>query len=280
MCLCGFILYMQQIKSMKKMLIKIALGLLILYLVACVVLYFWQERLIFFPEKLDKAHVFRFEGEYEEEYLEVEKGVRLHGILFKTARERKGLIFYLHGNAGCLNSWGYVTRIYKNLGYDVFILDYRGFGKSEGAIRSQAQLFADNQLFYDKLKARYAEEDIVVLGYSIGSGMAAKLASDNAPKLLILQAPYYNLMDLMRNKFPIAPTFLLRYRFETNEYLKRCAMPVVIFHGREDEVIYYGSAEKLAAEFKAGDRLIPLEGVGHNNMGDYPDYQSALGEIL
>jgi pimeloyl-ACP methyl ester carboxylesterase len=119
-----------------------------------------------------------------------------------------------------------------------------------------------------------------VLGYSIGTGLASRLASENNPNLLILQAPYYSLTDMMRHTFSIIPTFILKYKFETNKYLEDCNMPVVIFHGDRDEVIYYGSSLKLKDEFKNKVTLITLKGHGHNGMTDNEDYRKALKQIL
>jgi pimeloyl-ACP methyl ester carboxylesterase len=130
------------------------------------------------------------------------------------------------------------------------------------------------------MKKRYPDSGIVILGYSIGTGPAAYLASRNAAKLLILQAPYYTFADLAGRLYPIVPSFLLKYQFNTAAYLKSCRMPVVLFHGRGDEVVYYGSSLKLKKEFKPGDTLITLEGQGHNGMTDNPDYVAAVRAIL
>ena len=168
----------------------------------------------------------------------------------------------MHGNAGSLSSWGGVAETYTNLNYDIFILDYRGYGKSEGSINGQEQLFQDVQAVYAELKKKYKEDKIIVLGYSIGTGLASKIASTNNPKLLILQAPYYSLTDLMRHTYRIIPTFILKYTFETNEFITNCKMPIVIFHGNQDRVIYYGSSRKLKEQFKEQISLITLEGQG------------------
>lgn len=264
---------------MKKFLINGSLTILGIYVLVCGLLYFFQERLIFMPEKLDKDFLFQFDQEFEEKNIKTSDGTILNGLLFK-ADSTKGLIFYLHGNAGCLNSWGDVAQTYTVLNYDVFILDYRGYGKSEGSINGQKQLYGDVQTVYDELKKQYSEDQIIVLGYSIGTGPASRVASENNPRMLILQAPYYSLTDLVRRSFRIIPTFILKYKLENNQHLKHCKMPVVIFHGDQDEVIYYGSSLKLKDGFKTGDRLVTLKGMGHNGMTENPEYKRELKQIL
>lgn len=256
--------------------LKIITGL---YIILCVALYFFQEKLIFFPQKLEKNYQFNFEQSFDELNFKTSDGKLLNGLLFK-ADSTKGLIFYLHGNAGSLNSWGNVAKTYTQLNYDVFILDYRGYGKSDGTINGQKQLFEDNEIIYKELKKDYNEKDIIILGYSIGTGIASKLASNNKPKQLILQAPYYSLTDMMHQRFSFIPTFILKYKFATNEYLKNCEMPITIFHGNQDGVINYESSLKLKEEFKTKVNLITLNGQGHNGMTDNKDYKKELKNIL
>ncbi len=264
---------------MKKLLLIILGIILILYSLLCGLLFAFQEKLIFFPQKLDKNYNFEFGQKTEEINIKMEDGILLNGVLFKTDSS-KGVIFYLHGNAGSIGSWGEVARTYTDLNYDVFLLDYRGYGKSESSINGQAQLFQDLQTVYNELEKKYQEDKIIVLGYSIGTGPAAKIAATNNPRLLILQAPYYSLTDMMRHTFPIIPTFILKYKFETNQYLKSCKMPVVIFHGDRDEVIYYESSIKLKEQFKKQDTLIILTGQGHNGMTENENYKFELRKIL
>lgn len=265
--------------STKKIIYRTLKLLLIFYVLICVMLYLFQERLIFFPDKLEKNYKFPFAQAFDEINIKTKDGSVLNGLLF-NADNAKGLIFYLHGNAGSLDSWGDVAKRYVDLHYKVFILDYRGYGKSEGKIESATQLFEDIQACYDQLKLQFHEDSIVVLGYSIGTGPAAYLAAANHPRLLILQAPYYSLEDMMRHTYPIIPSFLLKYNFETNKYLKNCKMPVAVFHGEQDEVIYYGSSLKLKSLFKTGDTLIILKGQGHNGITDNQDYIEAIQSIL
>ncbi|MFD3001894.1 alpha/beta hydrolase [Pontibacter toksunensis] len=240
---------------------------------------FQQERLIFFPQKLRKDYTFRFDKEFEEIKIPTKDGIKLHGLLFKAA-EPKGLVFYLHGNAGSVYTWGWIAQTYTDLNYDIFILDYRGYGKSEGSISSEKQFYEDVQAAYDQLKTLYSEEKIIVTGYSIGTGAAAMLASVNNPKLLVLQAPYYSLGDLMNNLYPFVPAFLLKYKFETFRFLEKTEAPVILFHGAEDEIIYPLSSEKLKELLKPTDKVIFLERQGHNGMNENPTYKKELAQVI
>lgn len=264
---------------MKKLLVKFVIGLLSLYVILCGWLYFYQEKIIFIPEKLPKNFSYNFPNKFEELNIKMEDGKLLNGVLFK-AEKSKGLIFYIHGNGGSVNSWAHISKTYTELGYDLFLLDFRGYGKSEGEITSEKQMFQDNQTVYNLFKKKYSEDNIVVLGYSIGTGMAAKLASDNAPKLLILQAPYYNLTEMMQRNFSFIPSIVLKYKFAINDYLKNRKMPVVLFHGTNDEVISFVNSKKLQQEFKKGDTLILLEGEIHNGITHNLEYLNALQQIL
>lgn len=263
---------------MKILLIVLGVALA-LYIALCGVLYFKQESLLFFPQRLPADYRFRFPGTFEERWVAAPDGTRLHGLLFRAAAS-KGLVFYLHGNGGALDSWGDAAGVYTQLGYDVFMLDYRGYGKSSGAISSQAQLLADVEAAYQPLLAEYAESKIVVLGYSLGTGPATWLAAQHRPRLLILQAPYFSMRDLATTLYPAVPGFLVRYPLPINQLITQVQAPVVLFHGDRDEVIYFGSSLKLKALFKPGDRLVPLPGASHNNMTDNPQYRQEIAQLL
>jgi len=258
---------------------KISLTLFAIYISVCVILFARQEKLIFDPTKLSTDFKFAFDGKFEEVNIKTPDNKLLNGVLFK-ADSTKGLVFYLHGNAGALNTWGQVAKTYTDMHHDVFMLDYRGYGKSEGQINSQQQFFDDIQLAYNHMKKRYLENKIIVLGYSIGTGAAANIAANNHPRLLVLQAPYYSLTDMMKHNYPIIPTFILKYKFETNKYIQNCKMPVVIFHGDVDMVVYYQSSLKLQALLKPTDTLITLHNQDHNGITDNPDYRNAMFKIL
>lgn len=266
---------------MKSNLITFFSILLLLYLLLCSLLYFFQEKMIFYPQTLAEDFIFEQYKNYEERYVEMKDGKKLHALLFR-AEDSKGVVFYLHGNAGSLEGWGSVAETFTENNYDVFIPDYRGYGKSEGAIQSEAQLHRDMQTLYAELKNEYAENKIVVLGHSIGSGLAARLAAKNNPGLLILQAPPYSLPDLAKKLFPfnLFPSFLLKYKLKTGKYVKATDSPVVVIHGDEDEIVYYGSSLKIQQHFKSRDTLFTLKGLGHNDFLVTRQYANVIRRVL
>jgi esterase/lipase len=235
--------------------------------------------MLFYPNTLPADYKFSFDHPFKEYFIKVDEKTSLNGLLF-SADSARGLVFYLHGNGGSLDSWGNIADIYLNNHYDFFIPDYRGYGKSQGRISSERQLYKDIQIVYDSLKSVYSEDQIVIIGYSIGTGPATWLASNNNPKMLILKAPYYNLPDLVHQYIKIIPSFFIRYKFRINEYITRVICPVIIFHGNQDEVIYVGSSFKLQKNFKTGDRLILLDGQKHNEINENKIYQAELKKIL
>ena len=270
---------------MKKRLLQyLKRGIIILgsiYVVTCALVYYFQEKLLFHPEAIPRTTSYSYKHEFKEKFYQVETGIELNTLLFKTdsVKEKRKLVFYIHGNAENLTTAGNVASTYTEQGYDCFVYDYRGYGKSDGEIDSEEGLFADAQILYTKMTSKYTEEDITIVGYSIGSGVAAWLTSKNSPNKLILKAPYFSMKDMMSKKYPILPTFLLRYPLETNERLKEMKCPIYIFHGDKDAAIPYSSSEKLKKEIKTID-LIRLAGVGHTGFSENLTYRTKLSEIL
>jgi alpha-beta hydrolase superfamily lysophospholipase len=237
------------------------------------------QKQIFPGARLAANYHFNFSYLYEEQFITAQDGKKLNALLFK-ADSSKGLIFYLHGNNGALNKWGKIAETYTKLHYDLFILDYRGYGKSEGEITSEEQLYSDVQEAYNMVKARYPEDHIIIMGYSMGTGPAAWLASNNHPKKIILDAPYYSLPDAIHHLAARIDTAAVPYQFSTYQFLQKTTAPVIIFHGDADKVFYYGSSEKLKVYFKPGDQLITLKGASHFDFENNKDYLEGLGRIL
>lgn len=250
-----------------------------IYLLYASYVYFNQEEMIFPAAKLAKDYKFEFAQDFEELNIPSFDNKKLNGLLFKTPHP-KGLVFYLHGNGSELNSWGNIASIYTSLGYDIFILDYRGYGKSEGKIENQEQFLKDALFAYKNLAKRYPENKIVIIGYSIGTGAATYLASKQNPKMLILQSPYYNFLEFSSSRAPFLPNFIKKFSFPTNEYIVKVKVPVYIFHGDEDRLIPIANSLQLKKLLKPTDRLFELQQQAHAGMNDNVEYQEELGKFL
>jgi len=250
-------------------------GIILLLIIA----YIFQEKFIFKPEKLKKDFIFKYDVPFREYFFDIEPGVSINGLHFWREKP-EGLILYFHGNTKSIKGWSRYAKDFYRYNYDVVLLDYRGFGKSTGKIYSENQMFGDAQRIYNSLKADYSEEKIVVLGYSIGTGLATYLASKNKPGKLVLLAPYFNLPYLMKSNYRIIPTFLLKYRFMTNEHIVNVKAPIAIFHGKSDNVINYQSSEKLYKLCKPNDKLYLISGQIHVGMDDNHEFKQELEKFL
>jgi len=241
----------------------------------------WNEVLEeqLFPGKKIQDSSFNFKGIFDEIFILTADSIKLHGLLFKAASS-KGLIFYLHGSNGALDTWGKIANIYTDNGYDLFMLDYRGYGKSEGKVTSEETLYSDLQTVYDQLTQHYPEDHMILIGQSIGTALASTIASYNNPKMLILQAPYYNFKDWTNHVAPELDTTGIPYHFNNAAALQKVKCQTIIFHGDEDNAVYFGSSVKLSKFFKKHDKLIRLRHEGHNDFSKNKDYLRAINELL
>ena len=214
--------------------------------------------MIFNPSKLDESYVFRQGNEVE---IKVEDNVSINCLYLKN-QDSKGVILYLHGNRGnnrrCLRQ----ASMFEDLGYDIFMPDYRGYGKSDGRLTTESQLFTDMRAVYEYLLEIYKPEDIQVLGYSLGTGIATYLASEYSPTNLFLVSPYLSFIDLKNRMFPLIPNFLIKFPMRNNKMIQDVRSQVFIFHGTDDEIIPYDSSIKLR-NLKKDSKLITLNNTGH-----------------
>ncbi len=250
------------------------------YLIAIVMLYFLQEKLIFLPTKLPQNYAYSFTEPFEEVFLPTADGARLNALWFKR-QDPNGLILYFHGNAGNLSRWGEIVQPFAKMGFDVLVMDYRTYGKSTGTL-SEENLYSDAQLFYDYAQKHYNQEQIVLYGRSLGTGMATRLAAENQPALLLLETPYYSLLDIGAKRFPWLPVkWFMKYPFRAHEFMQQVLCPVRIFHGTEDRIVPYESGRKLYETIPGDDNTFyDIQGGRHNNLSSFPAYQRAVNEVL
>ena len=249
------------------------------YLLAMVVIYFIQERLIFKPEKLSADFEFSYDAPFRELFFDVEKGVRINGLHFFREKPA-GLILYFHGNTRSIKGWAKYAKDFYRYNYDVVLVDYRGFGKSTGK-RSEHAMLNDMQFIYNTLKEEYPESHLVLYGRSMGSGFATKLASDNHPRYLILDAPYYSFSKVVERFMPFMPVrFVLRFKLRSDRWIKKVHCPVYIIHGTRDLLIPIRNSIQLQELNPQHTTLIRIHGGGHNNLPDFPEYHNFLRNIL
>ncbi len=254
--------------------------LIVLVILIYIFFYIRQERFFFNPKVLDKNYTYSFDQPFEEINIPVEKDIVLNALLFKTDSIRKGVILYFHGNAGAIHEWGERAYLYTENKYDVLFVDYRGYGKSDSFYKQESELYHDAQKIYDYVLTRYDEKDIVVLGYSIGTGFASYTAAMNNPKLLILEAPYYAWNEFIANIAPV-PQALINYEIPSYKFLGEVNCPIRIFHGSKDFLI------KPEEHSKRLKKLYPdkiertlIKGAGHNGIYFSKQYYDELKELL
>lgn len=244
-------------------------------------LYFFQERFLFHPEKLPKDFQFQYENQQVKEYnLEIKKGVTINGLLFKAKGVSKGLVYYLKGNSKSIKGWGKFAVDFTLYDYDVLMIDYRGFGKSTGKM-SQQTMKDDALLVYNKIKERVKEENIIVYGRSLGTGLATKVASVNNPKMLVLACPYFSMKKNVKRYLPFVPLGLvMRYSMPTYKWIKYVKCPIKIIHGTNDKVIKFASSLRLSKMKPNQTKLFPIIGGAHKDLHNFESYHKALREIL
>lgn len=255
--------------------------ILVIYSVISIALYYLQDYILFKPEKLSKDFQFLYDNQETEEYnLETRDGAIINGVLFKPKEKSKGLVLYLKGNSKSIKGWGKFAVDFTRLNYSVFMVDYRGFGKSTGR-RSQKAIKRDLQEVYNKIKEKTTEDRIIIYGRSLGSGFATKLASTNHPKMLILDAPYYSLTKVTGRYMPFMPlSVLLKYPLPTYKWLKYVQCPIHIIHGTNDKLIPFKSSIKLSKVNPKLTKLHSVIGGGHKNLNNFESYHAMIRDIL
>ncbi len=269
---------------MRKIILGSFVGIVTLFGLAIGYNYYKQDELIFKSVPLEKDYQFSFSAPFEEVYLPVSSG-EIHGIYFKK-EEPKGVVLFLHGRSKNLSFWGKRSEFFLERGYSVFVIDYRGFGKSSPGF-SESWLLEDSLIAYDYLAKSYNQETIIVYGNSLGTAMATWVAAHRSPGKLILEAPYYSLVDAAAYTRPYLPLWaikaILKYPLQTHKWIGKVKAPIYIFHGKNDRVVPYLQSQLLyekACRHNNRVEFIPLEDWGHAHIEKHTSYQAKIGQIL
>lgn len=250
----------------------------VVYAAALAVLYLVQERVLFPGAPLPADHAFHFGVPFEEVRIGV-PGAHLSALHFRQPRPR-GLVFFIHGNAGNLETWTTGLDFYARVGYDLFIFDFRGYGKSTGRVTSEAELHADVRAAYDAIAPAYADLPIVIYGRSLGSGLAVELARHVRCDLVVLVTPYSSMASIARRVYPWAPARLLKYPLRSDAIIGQVTAPLMLLHGTRDMLIPVDESLKLMAHATAPVELVTVEGASHNDVHEYPLYLERLAARL
>lgn len=252
---------------------------ILVYVALCLVFYFGQDLFFFRPERLPRWFAYKYPFPFTEVNFEMEDGALINALHFRVPNS-KGIVFYIKGNSRSIKGWGKFAKDFVGKGYDFFILDYRGFGKSRGR-RTESNLYADLQQVYKWLATHYEEQQMVLYGRSLGSGLATRIASWNQPKMLILDCPYYSFLHhIRRYGFWLPLRWLLRYQIRTDQFIKKVHCPIHILHGVRDRMIPYKQSLLLKRLNPDLIQLHPIIGAGHNNLPAFPEYHDFLYDIL
>lgn len=260
-----------------EIILRILVILVLAYFGICVVYFLFQERFIFVPTFNTSGFRNRLTGTSESFDILTPHNGKIHALLIR-AKQPKGLIFYLHGNTGSLNRWQWMADELSAYGFDVFAMDYRGYGRSSGH-RTEAILHRDAEYCYDWIAERYRGQTIIIYGRSLGSGFATRLAARRKASALILETPFFNLTDVARSYMPFLPVdTLLRYKFRNDLHIQHVDCPIKIFHGTGDRVVKYSSAFKLYRNVqKIKDvRFTTIVGGKHGNLNAYTLFREEM----
>jgi len=256
----------------------------LMYAVIAAALWWGQERLLFRPAPLPTDFKFKLGADVHESWLDV-PGARLN-VLHLKLPQPGGVVFFLHGNGGNLSSWFVNVDWYRRQNLDLYMIDYRGYGKSSGRIESEAQLHADVRAAWDHVAPAYAGKRRIVYGRSLGTALAAKLAADVQPDMTVLVSPFSGMLDLAREQFPLLPRPLLaavlRYPLQTAEAVAKLRGPLWMAHGERDTLIPPVHSERLLAIAPAdtGATLLRLPLAAHGDVHQFSDYLDGLAAAL
>lgn len=262
-------------------LLNILLTVVLIYLGVCIVYYFIQEKFIFVPVHAEDFSRRKIKAQYDEMFIDTPNDGVIHGQLFKAVNP-KGVVFYLHGNTGNMKRWRFMAEDICKLGFDVFVMDYRGYGESTGK-RSEAIMHRDVEFCFDYITKSYSIPQIIY-GRSLGCAFATRLAARRDVDKLVLETPFNNMLDTARYYLPFVPTqFLLRYRFRSDIYIKQVKCPIHIFHGTSDIIVPYPLAVKLFQAAKLNKNNVQLTTIKkgkHSNLKKFALFRSRLADFL
>jgi uncharacterized protein len=241
------------------------LGLLAFaWLALVVIMSSMENRFLYFPVRRLDASPADYALPYEEIRVTTSDGVRLHGWWIQAGGHRVVLLF--HGNAGNVSHRLDRARLFaERLGVDLFLVDWRGYGRSEGK-PSEAGLYRDGLAIYDAARdCGFSPDRIVLLGESLGCAVALEVALARPCASVALETPFLSVPALARRHYPFVPGFLVRSKFDSESRIARVRVPKLIVASERDEIVPLSHAKRLFEVAAPPKDLFVVPGAGHND---------------
>lgn len=260
----------------------VALGILLVLLASALLLRLAEGRLIYFPLRDLDATPAAVGLPFEDVWLVAADGTRIHGWYVPPETAPAPHVLFLHGNAGNVSHRLEKLRILREAGVGTLIIDYRGYGRSEGRPTEEG-LYLDAQAAYRHLvrDRGLAPEQIVPFGESLGTAVAVDLAAQEVVGGVVLEAVFTSVPDVARELYRVLPTAVIRSRFDSIAKIASVRAPLLILHSRGDEFFGWHHAERLLGAAPGRKQLVELRG-GHNDAFVVSDraYREAIGTFL
>lgn len=245
-------------------------------------IFFFQSNQVYHPDRVIYANPESIGLYFENISFETSDGVRLSGW-FIPKENASGVILFCHGNAGNLSHRLETIQIFHDLGLDTFIFDYRGFGHSEGK-PSEDGTYRDTEAAWQYLvHARKVHPDkVIIMGRSLGGAIAAWLARRHTPGVLIVESTFTSVADVVAKLYPYLPIrLLLRFKYDTVEYLSQVKCPVLVVHSRDDEMIPFTHGQRLFETANEPKQFLEITG-SHTDgfLTTGTRYQEGLGQFI
>ena len=234
-----------------------------------IILYLFQSRFVFAPTREIDATPDDIGLSFEPVEIRTSDGVKITGW-FVPAKQPRGTILFFHGNGGNISHRLDSLRIFKELGLSTLIIDYRGYGRSEGK-PSEDGLYLDAEAAWKYLveQRNTDPEKIILFGRSLGGAVAVHLAGKHKPKALIVESTCTSIPEIGSDIYPFLPCALLRllsrYQFNAREGISRADCPVLVVHSRNDDMIPFAHGQAIFDA--AGQPKEFLEIIGSHNDG-------------
>jgi pimeloyl-ACP methyl ester carboxylesterase len=264
----------------KKNIVRVLLILLVIYAIVGIYIYVYQESYFFRPDSISKDHQYSYDHQYDEYFIPISNEDTLHLLHVKTDSVKKGDIIFYHGNGGNAGGYYYKLRKYLDKGFDLWLPEYPGYGKSVGKY-SQENFYEFSLQAYKFIQKHLDTLPHYIYGWSLGTGPASYVAQGSQAKHLILETPYANWVDLFQIHLKVFPAKMLcRYHFSVKENLSHVFLPVTIFIGSDDEVIPMKHSLALKEVLKPIDTMLILNRGTHTNLDTYSHFRSRMNVIL